>query len=138
MTGGPGGNGPDDQNGRFLDDLRRVLERDASVPPDVIEAARRAFHARPDDSALLTLTDDSLLAGTGHQPSERTRRLTFRDDAVEVTLEVVPLDDRCRVRVSIDPPARMHGSITAPTESKQLATDDGGARGGRRPRPVGR
>ena len=126
MTGGPGSNVPDDENGRLLDDLRSVLERTASVPPDVLEAAQRALRSRPDGSELLALTADSLLAATAADPYGRTRSLTFRDDAIEVKLEIIPLDDRCRVRLSIEPPARVNGSITTPRETKQLATDDSG------------
>lgn len=125
MTG-VGDPAPRDEDGRLLDDLGRILDPNASVPPDAHDAALRAFHARPRDSQLLALSADSLLAVSTADANPQVRTVTFGDGTIEVELEITPLGDRCRIQLSIEPPARMLGSITTPREAKELATDEGG------------
>ncbi len=72
----------------LMDEVRAAVAQTDAVPPHRRDAARAAFAWRSIDDELMTLAEDSALAGLAVRGSAGGRVLTFHGHGVTVEVEV--------------------------------------------------
>jgi len=118
---------PDEADDEFTGELRRLAARLDPVPPELLDAAARAFTWRDIDAELAALTYDSAhdaLAGAGTRAEPASLRcLTF--DASQLTIELEIIGDALHGQVV--PPQPGHVEIRhADGTSSTAAVNDVG------------